>query len=96
MLLPLQVSPSKRTAVRTARLGAGGEFTMDKLPRPSEWPEAVQLTLPRSTTGINEYIYALAKRHPDAIRCAWCMRVQPALTLIVVQRRLAPCLAAVA
>lgn len=71
MQLPLQVSPSKRTAVRTARLGAGGEFTMDKLPRPSEWPEAVQLTLPRSTTGINEYIYALAHFGHAASNARW-------------------------
>ena len=43
----------------------------DKLPRPSEWPEAVQLTLPRSTTGINEYIYALAHFGHAASNARW-------------------------
>ena len=40
------------------------------IPRPAAFGAAVQLDLPRSAVGVNEYIYALSLRHPEAVRCA--------------------------
>ena len=40
------------------------------IPRPKSYGAAVQLDLPRSAVGVNEYIYALSLRHPEAVRCA--------------------------
>ena len=40
------------------------------IPRPRSFGDAVQLDLPRSAVGVNEYIYALSLRHPEAVRCA--------------------------
>ena len=40
------------------------------IPRPPAFGTAVELDLPRSAVGINEYIYALSLRHPEAVRCA--------------------------
>jgi len=63
-----QSSPSKRAKIPPGRLGAGGSFTCTWLPRPAAWPSTGKMVLPRNADGINEYIYILSLRHPDAIR----------------------------
>ena len=70
MAMCRQSSPTKRAKIRPARLGSDGSFTYDWLPRPASWPAAGRLLAERNATGINEYLYLLSLRHPEAIRCA--------------------------
>ena len=37
---------------------------------PAAWGENFERSVPRTRVGVNEYIYALSKRHPAAVKCA--------------------------
>ena len=63
-------SPTKLAKIRAPAVGRSGEATYCWIPRPALYGDAVECSPPRSAVGINEYIYALSQRHPDAVRCA--------------------------
>ena len=68
--LTRQSSSTRRSKIRPARLGASGDWTHDRLPRAAAWPETGALSTPRNSTGINEYLYSLSLRWPEAVRCS--------------------------
>ena len=68
--LDRQSSSTRRSKIRPARLGASGDWTHDRLPRAAAWPDSGALSTPRNSTGINEYLYSLSLRWPDAVRCS--------------------------
>ena len=90
MVVCRQSTPSKRAKVAPGRLGAGGSFTITWLPRPAAWPPTGQMVLPRNADGINEYLYILSLRHPDAIRCVPSGTFGPAPNSPVPRRRVLP------
>ena len=61
---------SPRSVIRHSRLGRTGSSSAVWIPRPKRYGPEVELDLPRSAVGINEYIYALSLRHPEAVRYA--------------------------
>ena len=66
-----QASPTKRAKIQPSRIGVDDEtFTLDWLPRPAGWPLTGQLSAPRNAVGVNEYLYLLSRRHPDAVKYA--------------------------
>ena len=63
-------SPTKLTKISAPALGRGGAASCCWVPRPPSYGAAFEPEVPRSWTGINEYLYALSLRHPAAVRCA--------------------------
>ena len=69
MVLWQAASPTKRARVAAPALGRGGSGSVTWLPRPTSYSATVQLDVPRLAVGVNEYLYALSLRHPEAVRC---------------------------
>ena len=67
-------SPTKLLKVAAPALGRGGAASCCWIPRPRSFGEAVELELPRTYVGVNEYLYALSRRHPQAVRCRAALR----------------------
>ena len=71
IMAPCQVSSATKVAKTAApAIGRGGVATCDWVPRPPRSTEVFEPDVPRSKVGVNEYLYALSRRHPAAVWCA--------------------------
>ena len=68
-------SSTKLLKVSAPALGRGGAASCCWIPRPRSFGEAVELDLPRTYVGVNEYLYALSRRHPQAVRCRAALKL---------------------
>ena len=71
------VRAAKRAPPSPPRLGVDAEHATSRTARPCDWPAAVQLSVPRTTFGTNEY----SSLHPAAVRCAFTLQQPAPLTL---------------
>ena len=58
----------KRVKARHAAVGRDASHTFPRQPRPSEWGDGLMADVPRNAVGVNEYIRAMSKSHPELVR----------------------------